>query len=211
MNLTSAFFLIASLGHDITMLVLVVLSIVSISFILERLVFFYRVSKNSKALRIALQESLGSDDHSQVQECAASSEGYEAEALKYGLRHLKKTGTEGLEEVFNSYILSVKPELDRFLNMLATIGSNAPFIGLLGTVFGVMEAFRALANSAGNSDPTIVMAGISEALAATAIGLIVAIPATIFYNYFQKRSKTVTNTILNLKDICLVYKNRWSN
>ncbi len=206
--LIEKFYIIAGLGHVVTLWILILLSVLSIGFILERFWFFKKLNKGSEAIREALQLSLTNDDHSEIQNYAANEEGYEAEALKYGLRHLNKSGTEGLEEVFSSYILSVKPELDRFLNMLATIGSNAPFIGLLGTVFGIMEAFKALAVSEGN--PSVVMSGISQALLATAIGLLVAIPATIFYNHFQKKSKSITNNILNLKDICIVYKTRWN-
>jgi biopolymer transport protein ExbB len=76
--------------------------------------------------------------------------------------------------------------LERNLAFLATLGSNAPFIGLFGTVLGIIKAFHDLAgNQAGG--PSVVMAGISEALVATAVGLIVAIPAVVAFNYFNRR------------------------
>lgn len=77
--------------------------------------------------------------------------------------------------------------LEKGLPVLGTIGSTAPFIGLFGTVLGVMRAFRDLAG-ASNAGPGVVAVGISEALVATAAGLFVAIPAIIAYNYFTTRS-----------------------
>jgi len=72
--------------------------------------------------------------------------------------------------------------------ILGTLGNNAPFIGLLGTVLGVIRAFHDLGASAGQG-PEVVMQGISEALVATAVGIIVALPCVAFYNLFQKRIK----------------------
>ena len=75
--------------------------------------------------------------------------------------------------------------------MLGTLGNSAPFIGLFGTVVGIIKAFRDLA-LAGTGGPTIVAAGIAEALVATAAGLVVAIPASILYNYFMRTVKTLS-------------------
>ncbi len=88
------------------------------------------------------------------------------------------------------------------MGVLGTLGNNAPFIGLFGTVIGIIVAFHELGqNPAGG--PSVVMAGISEALVATAVGLIVAIPAVIAYNIFQRLTRrkmanyeTVSKTIL---------------
>jgi biopolymer transport protein ExbB len=83
------------------------------------------------------------------------------------------------------YLIGHKQTLDRGLMVLGTLGNNAPFIGLFGTVIGIIVAFKDLAtNPAGG--PSVVMAGISESLVATAIGLVVAIPAVIAFNAFQR-------------------------
>jgi biopolymer transport protein ExbB len=76
--------------------------------------------------------------------------------------------------------------LERHLGFLATLGSNAPFIGLFGTVLGIIKAFHDLAGNQGGG-PSVVMGGISEALVATAVGLMVAIPAVVAFNYFNRR------------------------
>ena len=79
--------------------------------------------------------------------------------------------------------------LERRLPFLATLGSNGPFVGLFGTVLGIIKAFHDLAATQGTAGAgaSTVMAGISEALVATAIGLLVAIPAVVAFNYFSRR------------------------
>src|ERR1700754_2732738 len=88
-----------------------------------------------------------------------------------------------LEKAMN---VSIAPEIERLerrLLVLATVGSAGPFVGLFGTVWGIMSSFQSIAASK-NTSLAVVAAGIAEALFATAIGLIAAIPATIFYNKF---------------------------
>ena len=80
----------------------------------------------------------------------------------------------------------MRPELDANLSILATIGSNAPFVGLLGTVLGIIKAAHELTADV-QSNPNAVMAGVFEALVATAVGLFVAIPAVVAYNLFHRR------------------------
>ena len=78
-------------------------------------------------------------------------------------------------------------DLMRRTNVLGTVGATAPFIGLLGTVFGIIQSFRDLAATVGRSSSAI-MGGIAEALVATGMGLLVAIPAVLAYNYFARRA-----------------------
>jgi biopolymer transport protein ExbB len=80
----------------------------------------------------------------------------------------------------------VVPELERYLRTLGTIGAISPFLGLLGTVLGMIQMFSGI-GTLGVGDPSIVASGISQALVATAAGLIVAIPSLIFYRYFRGR------------------------
>ncbi len=86
--------------------------------------------------------------------------------------------------------LQLKLSLEKRLGILATFGNNAPFIGLFGTVLGVMQAFHDLGKSS-EFGVKVVMEGISEALVATALGLFVAIPSVIAYNYFVRKIKTI--------------------
>lgn len=86
--------------------------------------------------------------------------------------------------------LTLKLLLEKRLGILATFGNNAPFIGLFGTVLGVIKAFHSLGTST-EFGVRVVMTGISEALVATALGLFVAIPSVVAYNYFVRRIKTL--------------------
>ncbi len=88
-----------------------------------------------------------------------------------------------------------RPAFERFLSFLGTLGSNAPFLGLFGTVIGIIDAFASLASGAQASSSTasVVMSGISEALVATAVGIFVAIPAVVAFNLYTRWLKTITS------------------
>lgn len=201
--LTDKFFAIAELGHEATLWLLIVLSVFSIAFILERYFTLRRARNNSEKVAAHVRETLNSNDLSEIEALGREKETFEGRAISYALRHIKERGTNGLEEIFNSYALVERSSLDRYLSFLATVGSNAPFIGLLGTVFGVMDAFRGLSTSQG--DASAVMIGISKALVATAVGLMVAIPAVIAYNYFQRQVRNIMQNLESVRDLCLAY------
>ena len=106
------------------------------------------------------------------------------------------TKPEALEDVYRGEVELERLRYERGLSILASVGSNAPFVGLLGTVLGIMEAFKRLATIGPSDDrATVVMGAISEALRSTALGILVAIPAVVAYNAFQKRTDSaVANT-----------------
>src|SRR4030043_2072175 len=91
---------------------------------------------------------------------------------------------------------AARPRLERGVNFLATTGSAAPFIGLFGTVWGIMESFRRIGVMK-SASLAVVAPGIAEALIATAAGLAAAIPAVIFYNYFLNRINTIATEMDN--------------
>lgn len=91
-----------------------------------------------------------------------------------------------MKEVMEDAGRHVLPELERFLNTLGTIAAISPFLGLLGTVLGMIQMFAGVGTH-GVGDPALVAAGISQALVTTAAGLIVAIPSLMFYRYFRGR------------------------
>ena len=197
-------FTIAQSFADIILWVLVIASILSIAMILERFFVLSKVSKQNKAFRAQANELIRSQDLSKLETLAEENGSLPQRALSYGMKHAKVNGEKGLEEIFTSYTIIEKPRLERFLNFLATVGSNAPFIGLLGTVMGIMKAFNDLAqNSAAGNE--VVMMGIAHALVATAIGLFVAIPAVVGYNYYQKMVRDTVATIEVAKELCLSF------
>src|SRR5262249_52145467 len=100
-----------------------------------------------------------------------------------GLDHFDR-GWEAVGEAMAGAKARLRVELERNLGILGTLGNNAPFIGLFGTVLGIIKAFADLSHNSGGG-AAAVMAGISEALVSTAVGLMVAIPAVIAFNFFQ--------------------------
>lgn len=201
--MTDNFFAIAQVVHTATLWTLILLSILSLAFILERLFTLTKVKNESARISEQLKEILQSNNLAELEVLGKDRKSLEGRGLSYGLRHIHEKGVSGLEEIFSAYALNERPNLERYLGFLATVGSNAPFIGLLGTVFGIMDAFRSMAQSQG--DAQAVMVGISKALVATAVGLMVAIPAVIAYNYFQKQVKGVLQSLESVKELCLAY------
>ena len=120
---------------------------------------------------------------------------------------------EALAEMVEARLMMERQRLERGLSFVGTVGSNAPFIGLLGTVLGIIKAFHDL-SVAEQAGPAVVMAGISEALVATAVGLVVAIPAVVIFNVFKARTKSViagTESVFKLflskqLNLCLRYR-----
>ena len=202
--LSDKIFAIAHYADQAVLYFLLLLSVLSVGMILERFFSLRRISAESRSLRMKIRAALASHSLEEVESFPKSPETIEGRALGFAMKHIKESGSKGLEEVFNTFAVSEKPDLERYLGFLATIGSNAPYIGLLGTVLGIMKAFNDLATSPEAGQQT-VMAGISLALVATAAGLFVAIPAVIAYNYFQKQVKGIMGNLEGLKEICLAY------
>jgi biopolymer transport protein ExbB len=169
---------------------LLALSVASLAVILERLVFF-----KSRRLRDgpAVAEHLGRGDLDGVRRLLEGQEGLEARVLRAGLQAVPE-GPETVEQVLLSALAAERPRYERFLSFLGTLGSNAPFIGLFGTVLGIIKAFNDLGavTIKGSAIQQTVMTGISEALVATAVGLAVAIPAVVGFNVFTRALKNLT-------------------
>lgn len=205
MRLTEKLFNMAQGGAEAILWVLIVLSILSIGMILERWLTLRQVNKRSEKVKGRLREALQSNNFDDLEDISRDRESLEGRALSYGLRHVKESGANGLAEIFNSFALLERPALEKWLNFLATVGSNAPFIGLLGTVLGIMKAFHDLSRNSGGAGNEAVMLGIAEALVATAVGLVVAIPAVIAYNYFQRQVKSSLQSLESIRELCLAY------
>lgn len=197
-------FAVAAVADQAVLVLLLILSILSIGMILERFFALRKVAAESNRVRGRLKLALQSNSVEDVEGIARDPSSIEGRAASYALRHMKDSGSKGLEEVFNTYALTERPDLEKFLGFLATVGSNAPYIGLFGTVLGIMKAFQDLAMSPEAGQQT-VMAGISSALIATATGLFVAIPAVIFYNYFNKQVRGILHNLESVKELCLAY------
>jgi biopolymer transport protein ExbB/TolQ len=178
----------ALLGARWVLWLLVGLSVLSVTVMLERGLYFgqRRMSKRfPELLRLCQDGSL--DKAAQL----AEGDAMEAEVVRVAAR-VAGSGQQAVEKAVASTIDRRRLEYERWLFVLGTLGNNAPFIGLLGTVLGIMSAFADLAaHPAAAAGASTVMAGISEALVATAVGLAVAIPAVMAYNVYQRLLKRV--------------------
>jgi biopolymer transport protein ExbB len=202
--LTERLFGLAQGGAETILWLLVGLSVISIGLILERFLTLRQITSRSQRVKSRMRDALQANNLDDLEEISKDRDSLEGRALAYGLRHVKESGTDGLEEIFNSFALLERPALERSLIFLATIGSNAPFIGLLGTVLGIMKAFRDLSQNASTGNEA-VMLGIAEALVATAVGLVVAIPAVIAYNSFARQVKSSLQSLETVRELCLAY------
>ena len=202
--LTERLFNLAQGGAEAILWILIIMSVLSIGMILERWFTLGQISSRGKRIKARMREALQSNNLDELEDISKDRESLEGRAMGYGIRHVKDSGTEGLSEIVNSYALLERPSLERSLNFLATIGSNAPFIGLLGTVLGIMKAFRDLSQNAGGGNEA-VMLGIAEALVSTAVGLVVAIPAVIAYNYFQRQVRASLQGLEVVRELCVAY------
>ena len=180
------------------------LSVVSVSIMIERFFALKKISASSNKISLGFRSVIENQDLEQINTLSTEGKSLEAKALGFGLGYVKKHGASGLDELFDSYKAIERPGLEKNLNILGTIASNAPYIGLLGTVMGIMKAFNDLATAPGQGNE-VVMAGIAHALVSTAIGLAVAIPAVVAFNFFQKKVGLVLANIDAARDLCLVY------
>jgi biopolymer transport protein ExbB/TolQ len=112
----------------------------------------------------------------------------------------EKPDSESVDRAVQSYLSDQKLKLEKGLNVLATLGSNAPFIGLFGTVMGIIQSFGILSSQQGQA-MTAVMMGLAEALIATAVGLFVAIPAVVAYNFFSQQLRNITLESQSVRDL----------
>jgi biopolymer transport protein ExbB len=169
---------------------LLALSVASLTVILERTLFF-RARRLRKADEISAR--LGRGDLDAVRALVDGQPGLEARVLREGLLAVPQ-GPDTVEQALLSAMARERPRYERFLSFLGTLGSNAPFVGLFGTVLGIIKAFNDLGAVAirGSAVQQTVMTGISEALVATAVGLAVAIPAVVGFNVFTRALKNMT-------------------
>jgi biopolymer transport protein ExbB len=188
------------------MWLLLTLSVISLCIIVERAVFFFSVRGDIRKLSGKLDAFLRDGRYRDALDLMTSARCPEAAAIVAGLRHAD-LGPTSAEKAMSGALALERMRLERGLAFLGTLGNNAPFVGLLGTVIGVIESFEVLGTNpaSGAAAQQQVMAGIAEALVSTAVGLFVAIPAVAAYNYFQRRIQSVMTNAEALTDVLLAH------
>jgi len=196
--------LMTNFGASWVMWLLLGLSIVSVAIMLERGWFFFSLRDDLAALARSLGDYLRRGEVAEAKRLLENSPSAEAAVVVAGLVEADR-GPQAAEEAMAGAAALQRMKLEKRLVYLGTLGNNAPFVGLLGTVIGIVQAFDELGKAARTQAvqgataatlaPEAVMTSIAEALVATAIGLLVAIPAVAAYNTFQRLTRsTLANT-----------------
>jgi len=178
----------AMLGAGWVMWFLVGLSIIGLAVILERAWAFFNTRDDMPKLREDLTKRLAEQDVEGALKRLESSPSFEAGIVRAGLESVED-GAKVVEQRIDAARSIAQQRMQRNLAFLGTVGNNAPFVGLLGTVIGVIRAFHSLEQSAGQVSNGL-MAEVGEALVATAIGLLVALPAVAAFNLFMRTVKS---------------------
>jgi len=173
---------------------LLICSIVVIAIVIERLVFFASQHGDTKGLLKALGDRIANDDIDGAVQYCRQNKGMLPRILEFGLLRGEKNRAD-ITDALSIALMEHLNSLERNLGIIGTIAVIAPFVGLFGTVLGIIRAFQDIALK-GNSTPAVVAAGVSEALITTAAGLFVAIVAVIFFNYFKTRIKAYNQEMI---------------
>lgn len=199
-------------GASWVLWLLFALSAGSLAVALERWLFFRSKDDDVRALAAELDAHLSNGSLSDALEALRPLRSVGAAVARAGLR-LAPRGPAAAEKGMQSATSAERKSLEARLVYLGTLGSNAPFVGLFGTVIGVILAFEQLGQATGAAGMGAgsqvasagVMAAIAEALVATAVGIGVALPAVAAYNYFQRRIATILDDAETLSSLVLAY------
>ena len=194
--------LIAPLVARTVLYVLMGLSVLSIGVIIERWWFFRRRRDDLEGMTDGVRKALARGDLAEARKILAASPSIEAEIAGEAMGWYSE-GVDAVEQILVKATRVRRKRFEAGLLFLGTLGNNAPFIGLFGTVLGIVTAFRELGGNQMGAAMGNVMSGIAEALLATAVGILVALPAVIYYNVFQKKGADVEEQAAALGNVIL--------
>ncbi len=175
-------------GAEWVMWLLVALSIIGFAIAIERAIALARTRDHVGALGLDMMRLLKRGDLDAARARLARSPSFEARVVAAGLAQAE-AGPHAAEEEMLGAAQLAKLQMEKRLSFLGTLGANAPFVGLLGTVIGIVRAFQMLDDSGGKVSAGL-MSEVGGALVATAIGILVALPAVAFFNAFQRVIKS---------------------
>ncbi len=192
---------VASVASQAVLYVLLALSVLSIGVIIERWVYFFKRREDLDKLAERLRKSFGRGDVPAARKVLSESKSVEAAIVREALDWYDD-GPDAVEQILAKGTRLRRKSFEGGLLFLGTLGNNAPFIGLFGTVLGIVTSFRELGNNQMGAMGN-VMSGIAEALIATAVGILVALPAVIFYNVFQKKGSDIEEQAAALGNVVI--------
>ncbi|MFC1485086.1 MotA/TolQ/ExbB proton channel family protein [bacterium] len=181
------------LRTNYVMMALLVLSLLSLAFIIERCLYFKSVKFSSREFMKKVEHMVLEKDFEGIVTMCEKKKNPLANSIKTVIENMDRS-KQDLEEIYEIVRATEKEGLEKFMVILGSSAAISPLLGLLGTVTGIIKAFADLAAS-GSGGPSVVAAGVSEALVTTAFGLIVAIPVLLFFNSFNSKIKTVVTEL----------------
>jgi biopolymer transport protein ExbB len=189
MDLSRVFVDFAQLGANWVLWLLIGLSIVSIGVMIDRALWLRKRDTDTDRFTRELRSAF---DRGEIDRLQTKYMDSPAVPIQVGLRGLsvRERGADAVAEAMHGERARWRRAADRNLIVLGTLGNNVPFVGLFGTVLGVINAFQHLAMKSANAEQE-TLSNIAEALSATAIGLLVAIPAVIAFNFFSRRVRVI--------------------
>ena len=189
MDLAQAFVDFAQLGASWVLWLLIALSVISVGVMIDRFLWFQGRDVDTEELTRQMRSAFQRDE---LERFAAKHKDSRAIPVHVALRGLaeRERGPEVVAEAMHGERAKWRRSADRNLMILGTLGNNVPFVGLFGTVLGVISAFQHLTVKSADAEAQ-TLGAISEALVATAVGLLVAIPAVAAFNYFGRKLKVV--------------------
>ncbi|MDA3863202.1 MAG: MotA/TolQ/ExbB proton channel family protein [Deltaproteobacteria bacterium] len=204
MDLQQFFEKLALVGVEWVVWLIVFLSTISIAVMVERIIAMYKATRiNNEDVNKKLKSYLDKNQITKAESFLEKQDHVETRVALAGLREYKK-GPDSAEEMMLSQRATEKQNLEKYLTFLGTVGNNAPFLGLFGTVTGIIKAFHALAITATPELKTL-MFGVAEALVTTALGLIVAIPAVLANNAFRRQVSNIMTKTENSARIVMAF------
>ena len=165
-------------------------SIIAVAVFLERLIHFHKATIDTSKFMSGIRNILRNRNYTEAITICDETPGPIAYTLKVGIMAHSKSRDEMKEAMQDASLYEI-PRLERKLVILGTIAHLSPLLGLLGTVSGMINAFKTIVNNPGPVNPTLLAQGIWEALITTAAGLVVAIPAFVAYNYLVSRVNSI--------------------
>lgn len=203
---------VALLGSAWVLYVLLALSFVSISVMVERWLYFRKFRDDLGRLRHGVVNALLNGDDAKLDLLLQASPSVEAKVVSVGLS-FREGGPQAVTDAMEAELERRKKDLERGNNVLGTLGNNAPFLGLFGTVLGVIEAFHHLGDTQNKGAMGNVMAAIAEALIATGVGLFVALPAVVAYNTIAAKVEALEASVASFRKFvtaALLVRERWT-
>lgn len=170
----------------ITMYFLALCSVIALGVFIERIVFYYKKTRiKREALITKFKEALKEKKIEEFKVSLKENPSPFASVLLTGIENIKLKKEE-INTILEKKIIEEEEELEKYTGIIGSISNISVYLGLLGTVLGIIKAFENIAVT-GSSGITVVIKGVSEALTTTAVGLMIAIPASLAYNYFVNK------------------------